>query len=137
MLTEIERERKTKRKRKNVAKRARLLVSQSLRRVRFFPSLFGPGWRGYPRGRWRGVGSAVSPRPARWQDGPGGPRVACARQTARADTSHCCYVVGWPRILELHDTATTSHRDIHAPSSRENTTESNFYRRQFILFSAF
>lgn len=39
MLPEIESERKTKRKHKNVAKRARLLVSQSLRRVRFFPSL--------------------------------------------------------------------------------------------------
>lgn len=110
MLPEIESERKTKRKHKNVAKRARLLVSQSLRRVRFFPSLSLSlsCWfysRSFslsappPDGRRVSGGGAVAERAARRQDGSGGPPVACARQTGPTLVSHICYEDGGARSL--------------------------------------
>lgn len=110
MLPEIESERKTKRKHKNVAKRARLLVSQSLRRVRFFPSLSLSlsCWfysRSFslsappPDGRRASGGGAVEEPAARQQDGSGGPPVACARQTRRTLVSHICYEDGRARSL--------------------------------------
>lgn len=110
MLPEIESERKTKRKHKNVAKRARLLVSQSLRRVRFFPSLSLSlsCWfysRSFslsappPDGRRASGGGAVEELAARQQDGSGGPPVACARQIRCTLVSHICYEDGGARSL--------------------------------------
>lgn len=88
MLPEIEKERKTERKHEHVAKRARLLVSQSLRQVRFFLSVsLSPRDGRAPTALQRGEGGLVlvwfrsAPRDSRtgWAAG----RLACARHASR------------------------------------------------------